>query len=127
MLHDVGAALRRLVGVLLKLLAGTSLAKEIPQAIELDVDIAQAPAIIGIAGRRIEQAMLLGDERFDVLMQFLIVHAARLPVRRQSPRLRQRGSLSRRLTRGIAVGVTKVREFGRTELYDGGAFLHRYS
>jgi hypothetical protein len=101
------------VGVLPELLARAPLAQQVPQPVELDVDLAQARALAGLHRTAlVEQAVLLGHQAFDALVQLLIVHAAPVPARAAiNPRPRPGTLASARSRRGRLPAPTKVREF----------------
>jgi hypothetical protein len=75
----IGGALVRAIRILTELFPSTPLPQEIPQPVELDVDVIEPSAIVGRQRRALlEQRMFFGDEGFDMLVQLLVVHAAPL-------------------------------------------------
>lgn len=80
--NDFGRTFRGAIGVLAELFARAALAQEIPQAVELDVDLVEPAAVIAAQPRTfVEKGVLLGDERLNVLVDLLIVHFPTLPVK----------------------------------------------
>src|SRR5436190_21290023 len=65
-LHGVGIALARLGRVAPELTQRASLAQEIPVAIELCLHLDETLLLLVAQLAMIEEAMLLGDQRFDV-------------------------------------------------------------
>lgn len=80
MLDDGGRAFRSVVGILTEFFPRPPLTQKIPDPVELHVDLVEPAPIVGIQTRTfVEERVLFGDERFDVLVQLLVVHATSLP------------------------------------------------
>lgn len=78
--NQFGRTLARQIRILTELLTGAALPQKIPQPIELAVHVIEPAAIAGAKRvALIEQRVFFGDELFDVLVQFLIVHGVSLP------------------------------------------------
>jgi hypothetical protein len=82
MLHDFFAAHFGDIGVLPSVAAGAALPQEIPVLVEPDGDLIEAFAVLfGQFGyvAVLEQAMLFGNETFNVFVYLRIVHGRNLP------------------------------------------------
>jgi len=81
MLDRIGRALFRGVGILAKFFTRPALTEKIPQAVELDVDVAEAPAFVGRHGTlALEERVLFADQRVDMGVDGVVVHVPRIPL-----------------------------------------------
>jgi hypothetical protein len=82
-LDDFGRSLVRTFGILAELLARAPLPQKIPQPVELNIDVIEPAAIVDRQRAAfVEERVLLGHERLDMLMKLLVVHPLSIPVPR---------------------------------------------
>jgi hypothetical protein len=67
----------RSLGILTEFFARSPLPEQIPKPVELHVHVVEPAPVVGRqSGALIEQCVLFGNKRFDMLVQFLIVHSS---------------------------------------------------
>ena len=82
----LGAAGLRAVGILVEFFARAALAEQIPELVELDVDVAQArPLVRRDVLTAVEERVLFGDEGLDLLVDVVVVHPGPFPEKAGAP------------------------------------------
>jgi hypothetical protein len=82
LLDDLSGPRVRAVGILAEFFARTALTQQVPEPVELHVDVVEPPSVVGRQrAPALEQRMLLGDEGLDMGVEFLVVHRLSIPAR----------------------------------------------